>query len=246
MTLCNVSQNRSRRRAIAAVCGGLALSVAVGATAASAEEKSDPFKVSFNVGANTDYVFRGISQTDNDPSVFGGIDATIGGIGYAGVWLSNVDFGNGTNAEFDLYGGVKPVLGAVTLDLGAIYYGYAGQPDGSHEDYWEFKAAASVPAGPATLGAAVFYSPEFFGKTGKATYYEANAALPIPNSKFSVSGAVGHQQVEGPADYTTWNTGLGYALNDHIGLDLRYWDTDEHSFGKIFDSRVVIGIKATF
>ena len=29
-------------------------------------------------------------------------------------------------------------------------------------------------------------------------------------------------------------------------FDLRYWDTDEHSFGSIYKSRVVIGIKATF
>ena len=240
------SQNRARQRAIAAICGGLALSAA-GATCASAEEKSDPpFKLTFNVGANSDYVFRGISQTNEDPSVFGGVDATLGSIGYAGVWVSNVDFGNSTDMEFDLYGGVKPVVGAVTFDFGAIYYGYTDQPKGSNEDYWEFKAAASVPAGPATVGAAVFYSPEFFGKTGKATYYEVNAALPIPNSKFSVSGALGRQQIEGPADYTTWNAGVGYALTDHVGLDLRYWDTDEHSFGQIYDSRVVAGVKATF
>jgi uncharacterized protein (TIGR02001 family) len=213
--------------------------------AAHAEDEA-PFKLAFNIGGNSDYVFRGISQTDEGPSAFGGIDATIGSIGYAGVWVSNVDFGNTTDFEFDLYGGVKPVVGAVTFDLGAIYYGYTDQPKGSNEDYWEFKAAASIPAGPATLGAAVYYSPEFFGKTGKATYYEVNAAVPIPNTKFSVSGAVGRQQVEGPADYTTWNAGVGYALNDHIGLDLRYWDTDEHSFGKIFDSRVVIGVKASF
>lgn len=222
-----------------------AATLAIGG-AAHAADAAPPFKLAFNIGANSDYVFRGISQTNEHPSVFGGVDATIGSLGYAGVWVSNVDFGNSTDVEFDLYGGVKPVLGAVTFDFGAIYYGYTSQPKGSNEDYWEFKAAASVPVGPATLGVAAFYSPEFFGKTGKATYYEVNGAVPIPNTKFSVSGALGHQQVEGPADYTTWNAGVGFALNDHIGLDLRYWDTDEHSFGKIFDSRVVIGIKATF
>lgn len=201
--------------------------------------------LSANIGANTDYVFRGVSQTDEDPSVFGGVDATYG-IGYAGVWVSNVDFGNGTDIEYDIYAGIKPVLGAVTFDLGVIYYGYTDQPAGSHEDYWEGKFAASVPAGPATLGAAVYYSPEFFGKTGEATYFEVNAAVPIPDTKFSVSGALGHQQVEGPADYTTWNLGVGYALTDMIGLDLRYFDTDEHKFGDIYDSRVVAGIKLSF
>ena len=161
-------------------------------------------------------------------------------------WASNVDFGSGTDVEFDLYAGVKPVVGAVTFDLGVIYYGYTGQPAGANWDYWEGKVAASVPAGPATLGAAVYYSPEFFGKTGSAFYYEVNGAVAIPETKFSVSGALGRQQVKGTADYTTWNAGVGYALTDNIGVDLRYFDTDEHGFGAIYDSRVVVGLKLVF
>ncbi len=110
-----------------------AATLAIGGVAHAQEEPA--FKLAFNIGANSDYVFRGVSQTDEDPSVFGGVDATIGSIGYAGVWISNVDFNNGTNAEVDVYAGIKPVLGAVTFDFGAIYYGYVDQPSGSHEDY---------------------------------------------------------------------------------------------------------------
>lgn len=224
----------------------LAAAVSSLALAGAAQAQEEPaVSFAFNVGANTEYVFRGISQTDEDPSVFGGIDATFG-IAYAGVWVSNVDFGNGTDIEFDLYAGVKPVVGAVTFDLAVIYYGYTDQPKGSNEDYWEFKGGASVPAGPATLGAAFYYSPEFFGKTGDATYFEVNGAVPIGESKFTVTGALGYQQVKGPADYTTWNVGVGYALTDNIGLDVRYYDTDEHKFGKIYDSRVVGGIKVVW
>jgi uncharacterized protein (TIGR02001 family) len=221
-----------------------ATTLALAGAARAADES--PVKLAFNVGASTDYVFRGVSQTDEDPQVFGGIDATIGGIGYAGIWASNVDFGNNTKAEFDLYAGIKPTVGPVALDLGVIYYGYTNKPSGPDEAYVEYKAAGSVPIGPASIGVAVFYSPDFFGETGHATYYELNAAVPIPNTKFSVSGAVGHQEIIGPADYNTWNLGVGFAATDHIGFDLRYWDTDEHSFGKIYDSRVVLGVKATF
>jgi uncharacterized protein (TIGR02001 family) len=202
--------------------------------------------VAFNIGANTNYEFRGISQTNNDPSVFGGVDLTIEKMGYAGTWLSNVDFGNGTDFEYDLYAGIKPTAGPVSFDFGVIRYGYSGSPKGSHQDYWEFKAAGSVPAGPATLGAAVYYSPEFFGKTGDAWYYEVNAAASIPNTKFSVSGALGHQSVDIGPGYTTWNAGVGFALNDHVSFDLRYWDTAKDKFGKISSSDVVAGVKVAW
>jgi uncharacterized protein (TIGR02001 family) len=216
--------------------------------AAAHAEDAKPFSVTFNVGANTDYVFRGFSQTDENPSVFGGADATIGGIGYLGVWASNVDFNNGTDAEIDVYGGIKPTMGPVTFDVGFVYYGYVDQPSGSHEDYWEGKVGASMPVGPATLGAVVYYSPEFFGKTGDAWYYEANASYAVPDTKFSFSGAVGHQEVDTGLDYTTWNAGIGYAFDDHIGFDLRYWDTDKGKAdtGGLGDARVVAGIKVSW
>jgi uncharacterized protein (TIGR02001 family) len=214
------------------------------APAAPADVK--PLVFVFNVGANTNYEFRGISQTENHGSIFGGADVTIEGIGYAGVWLSNVDFGNGTQMEYDLYAGIKPVLGPVTVDLGVIRYGYTAQPPGPEEDYVEWKVAPSMAVGPATVGLAYFYSDQFFGETGPASYYEINASMPIGKTPFSVSGALGHQQVKGPADYTTWNFGVGYALNSHIGFDLRYWDTDQHDFGSIYKSQIVFGVKATF
>jgi uncharacterized protein (TIGR02001 family) len=228
------------------------LLAAVGAmslgTAAHAQDES---KVSFafNVGAASDYVFRGVSQTDEDPQVFGGADATFG-IFYAGVWLSNVDFGPGdANGEYDLYIGAKPVLGAVTFDFAAIRYSYFNEAKASDWTYWEFKGAASVAVGPATLGAAVFYSPDFTGPVSDddATYFEVNAAFGIPNTKASISGALGYQTIEGPGNnYTTWNVGVGYAITDHIAIDVRYHDTDVHSFGKLYDSRAVASIKATF
>ncbi|MBI1198497.1 MAG: hypothetical protein GC203_11600 [Phenylobacterium sp.] len=229
---------RTLKLALVAAIGSLAL-----AGAAQAQDEGPSF--SFNIGANTDYVFRGFSQTNEDPSVFGGIDASLG-IGYAGVWASNVDFGNGTDAEVDLYAGIKPSAGPVSFDIGVIYYGYLGSC--CHQAYWEGKVAASVPAGPATLGAAVYYSPEFFGKTGDAVYYEANAAVSIPETPFSISGAVGRQNIDKAADYTTWNLGVGFSLNDHVGFDVRYFDTNlsKAASGGLADSRVVGGIKLTW
>jgi uncharacterized protein (TIGR02001 family) len=82
----------ARTRALQLV-GCLIIAASMHSQPAAAQEKAKP-KVTFNLGANNDYVFRGISQSDEDPSIFGGVDATFGSF-YAGVWGSNVDFDNG-------------------------------------------------------------------------------------------------------------------------------------------------------
>ena len=218
-----------------------AATIAMGGVAFA--EDGDVFDFSFNVGAATDYVFRGVSQTDENYQVFAGVDTTLWGVGYAGAWISNVDFNNSTDGEFDLYAGVKPQLGPVALDLGVVYYGYMNAPSGSNQDYVEWKLAGSAPIGPATVGAALYWSNDFYGGTGNATYVELNGSVPVAE-KFTISGAIGHQDVDYDGDYTTWNLGVGYALNDIVGFDLRYHDTDKHKFGDLYDSRVVLWISA--
>lgn len=224
----------------------IALAAAAATVALSGAAMADELKLSYNLGVTSDYVFRGVSQTQEDPAIQGGIDATYG-IGYAGVWASNVDFGaDDPTAEIDLYAGVRPTIGDTSLDLGVLYYGYVEDKgiQGSYS-YVELKAAASHTFGPATLGAAVYYSPEYPGDGGDATYVEANAAMPIAE-KLTLSGAVGHQAIKNYGDYNTWNIGVAYALTDKLSADLRYHDTDEHKFGKIYDSRIVVSLKAAF
>lgn len=213
----------------------------------AAAQAADGPSVSFNVGASSDYVFRGFSQTDSKPQVYGGADLGIGSF-YAGTWLSNVDFGDSTSMEYDLYAGFKPTVGPVALDVGIVRYGYTNQASGADLDYWEGKLAGSVAAGKGTVGAAVYYTPENFGQTGKATYVELNGSMPVMD-KVSVSGAFGHQALEGNGDYETWNLGLGYAINDTFGIDVRYWDTNVKKSddpNKLTSGRIVVGLKAAF
>jgi uncharacterized protein (TIGR02001 family) len=201
--------------------------------------------VSANVALTSDYVFRGVSQTQEDPAISAGVDLTKNGF-YVGGWASNVDFGDNTDAEVDLYAGYRPEVAGYALDFGVIGYLYAGQPDGADYDYVELKAAASRAVGPATLGAAVYYSPDFFGASeDEATYAEINGAV-SPADKWTISGAVGRQWVSSDQDYTTWNLGAAYQLTDTLAVDLRYHDTDQHDFGDIYGARAVATLKASF
>ena len=73
-------------------------------------QADSPHEFSANVALSTDYLFRGISQTDGSPAISGGFDYTYSPVGiYAGIWASNVDFssfGDDDNIEIDYYGGI--------------------------------------------------------------------------------------------------------------------------------------------
>jgi uncharacterized protein (TIGR02001 family) len=215
---------------------------------------------SANVGITSDYVFRGITQTNEEAAIQGGVDFTCGKF-YAGFWGSSVAFGNGS--EIDLYGGYKTTLGRFNLDLGLIYYGYPGT-GGDDLSYVELKAAASTEVWKGGVaGATVFYSPDYTnlfgtGSTGPVTTLEGTLAQELPRfSIFSptLSATLGRSffsdEIAGfDPSYTYWNVGLGLGFFDKWSLDLRYWDTDGEGTAEVFGDfaaeRFVATLKYTF
>lgn len=88
--------------------------------------------LSANVAASSNYIWRGVSQTDNAAAISGGIDYADDSGFYAGAWASNVDFGDDASAELDFYLGFSGQLNEdVSYDVGYIYYAY---PDSAQTD----------------------------------------------------------------------------------------------------------------
>lgn len=87
--------------------------------------------VSGNLGITSNYLWRGVSQTQDKAAVQGGLDYSHQSGFYAGSWASNVDFNDGTSYELDLYAGFSTDLGQdISIDAGYLYYGYP-DADGS-------------------------------------------------------------------------------------------------------------------
>jgi hypothetical protein len=109
----------------------------------------------------SDYRFRGVSQSDREMAVQGGVIVAHASGLYAGTWASSLagwgTFG-GANMELDLIGGYKARLAdTATLDVGLTWYMYPGGADTT--DFAEPYAKLSGTAGPATLTAGVAYAP---------------------------------------------------------------------------------------
>ena len=147
--------------------GLAALALSLTAVAAQAE-------ITGNAAVLSDYNWRGITQTSQDPAIQGGIDYAHESGFYLGAWGSNVDFGDccDENVEIDLYTGFRGGE-TVTWDVGLIYYAYPGADD---LDYPEIYAGL----GWEWLSGKVYYSNDFGNSGESAFYYEANAAYELP------------------------------------------------------------------
>ncbi len=113
------------------------------------------FTYSFSITGTSDYVFRGVTQTDGDPTIQGAINVGYG-IFYAGIWASGVDFGDDADIEADYYAGIKPTWGKATFDFGVIYYDYPGY-DAVNNEALELKAGVSGELIDKLSGVATIY-----------------------------------------------------------------------------------------
>ena len=90
--------------------------------------------VSANVSFTSDYIWRGMTQSDA-PAIQGGFDFEAESGFYAGIWGSNVNFNNGAGSELDLYLGYGFEVGGVGVDVGYISYEYIDStPDATFDE----------------------------------------------------------------------------------------------------------------
>jgi uncharacterized protein (TIGR02001 family) len=221
-------------------------------------EPASPHTFTGNLTVASDYRFRGISQTYEDPAIQGGFDYAHSSGFYVGNWNSNVSsevIGNG-HIEMDLYAGYKfePVKD-VTADIGILQYYYpsAEVDDSTDYDTTEVYVGAAWKWVSAKYSYAI--SDDVFGVADAdgSWYLDLNGNFEIAD-KTTLNLHVGRQKIKGPnsdgASYTDWKIGVsrdfGFAT-----LGLAYIDTNADDFytleGKdLGDSTVVFSVAKTF
>lgn len=200
----------------------------------------------------SDYKFRGISQTDGNFAVQGGLTISHASGFYVSAWGSSIDdyvTTHGTaHQELDLIAGYKHSFkGGVTLDVGALYYVYPGTRPGftgdkSSSDFIEPYASVTYAIGPVSAKATVNYAPKQKalsldqGQSGKLksndnVYLAGDVSAAIPHSPISLTGHLGH--TFGPSwlvpiqrkEYTDWSVGAAYTWKN-LSLGVSYVGTD--------------------
>ena len=156
--------------------------------------------VAFNVGAVSDYRYRGISQSRLKPAIQGGVDYTNGPV-YLGLWASSIkwigDFGGDADVEIDLYGGIKGDLGGgFGYDVGVLTYQYPSNKLSPSANTTELYGA--VTYGPATLKYSHAVTNTFANTDSKNSYYlDLSAGFDLGGG-LMLTPHLGYQKIKGP------------------------------------------------
>jgi uncharacterized protein (TIGR02001 family) len=234
----------------------LALTFALTAAAVPAVSYAD---VAFNVGAVSDYRYRGISQSRLKPAVQGGVDFSAGGF-YVGAWASSIkwikDFGGDASVEIDVYGGYKGEISkGLNYDVGVLTYYYPSNDLNPSANTTEIYGALTF--GPATLKYSHAVTDTFGNLDSKNSFYlDLSASFEIADG-WMITPHVGYQKIKGPlsdpASYTDYSVSISKDFNGLVpSLMVVGTDADKTFYasprnGKFLGkTAVVVGIKYNF
>ena len=209
--------------------------------------------LSYNVGAVTDYRYRGISQTRLKPALQGGVDYSLGGF-YAGAWASTIkwvkDGGGKSNYELDLYGGYKGELAKdLAYDVGLLAYVYPGNKLSPSANTTELYAALSY--GPLTAKYSHSTGNLFgFAKSSGSGYLDLSASFEVAG--LTVTPHIGHQSVRrnSASSYTDYSLTVAKDFNGLL-VSAALVDTDTNAYvspnaKNLGKASVVLGAKLNF
>lgn len=105
-----------------------------------------------NIGATTDYIWRGNTQASGDASFSGGLDVDFGNGVAVGTWVGSLgasddiaddDLQDSANYELDIYASYSTEIGGLPLEVGYIAYLYPGVAD-STADFADFYLSTEI------------------------------------------------------------------------------------------------------
>ena len=220
-----------RRTAMASVLAGLAFaSTAHAGTTGS-------------VSVTSDYIFRGVSQTNQEPALQGGLEYAAESGAYIGAWGSNVSWLSdlsspaapiSSSLELDVYGGYRGKFNdTVSYDVGALYYWYPGDfPSGFNSaDTLEVYAGITIAASEkVTLGAKYSVAAtDLFGYTDSSGsgYLDLSANVVVAEG-WTLGAHAGKQWIDGNGafEYADWKLGITKAFSNGFSVGLAYTGTD--------------------
>lgn len=198
-------------------------------------------EIAFNASLLSDYRFRGVSKSNNDIAVQGGLDWYSDSGIYTGAFASSVSDFRGSDVETNFYAGYSTESGGLIYDFGVTAYVY---PGGTNATYFETYGSVGVDLGLLTSSVGISYMPSQsnIGNTDNV-YFFSDTRGSIPDTPFNVDLHLGYE--DGFFGDGKWDWRIGTSVTfEQFELGVAYVDTNV--VGRRSDSGVVFSIGAYF
>jgi uncharacterized protein (TIGR02001 family) len=241
-----------------------------GSAFAQTKAPEPDYTLSYNIGAVTDYRYRGLSQSAKEPALQGGVDFAHKSGFYLGTWGSTIRWIKDSPTppatakgpvEIDIYGGYKgAITDTVSYDVGALQYWYATNNLKNVAGFANpntLELYGALTAGPVTAKYSHSVTNLFGVPDSKGSgYLDVSATFDLGNG-FSLVPHIGSQRIKGFGTYMDYSLTLakdidglvlsaalvGTNWDSHFGAPYTLSGSGSKDLGK---AGLVLGIKKNF
>jgi len=233
----------------------LLLSVAVACTYGAASAAWAEGSVGGSVDVTSDYIYHGLSQSDGDPALQGDLHYRSGASGataenFIGLWGSTISrSATGGSYELNAYAGRTFLIGSDSSATAQyVHYAYPDSHGTPHYDYdelsgtwaYEDRFSATVAWTPNTARYSE-YSERAEGLCCRVLSYDVAVHQSLGHA-FTLSAALGYDELRGLSGYGYWNAGIAYALGA-FQLEVAYFGLqprEEYVYGDVLAGNRVV------
>jgi hypothetical protein len=223
--------------------------------------EASPWDIAFGSAIMSDYLFRGVTQSNHKPSVAAYFEPRYN-INkdlqlYVGTSFESISFANRAAAEVDIYGGIRPTFGAFAFDFGVWGYLYPGGqcigavvcpvgspvlPNGNvmkkDVSFFEVYGKLNYTVNDNfSFGPNVYYTPSFLNSGAPGTYASITAKAIAPSTWFGTSGVGAYASGEFGRQWLG-TTDSFYSLTPPLGVGIKFADYNTWNIGVGFTYKV--------
>jgi uncharacterized protein (TIGR02001 family) len=216
----------------------LLLSVAFACTYCAASPAWADGSLGGSLDVTSDYIYHGLSQSDGDPAIQGDIhyrseSGAATAENFLGLWGSTIGRdATGGSYELNAYAGRTFLIDSdSSASLKYVHYAYPDSRGTPHYDYdelsgtfaYEDRLFLTVAWTPNTAR----YSERAVGLCCRLLSYDVAVHQSLGRA-FTLSAALGYDQLSGISGYAYWNAGIAYAIGA-FQLDVAYFGLQERA-----------------
>ncbi len=238
-------------RSMSGFCKRLALAGAgclLAIPLATQAQEGNNFRLTGQISALSDGVFRGVSQTEGVAQFTAGAQVAHTSGVYAGTLYKTMrDRATGLDGQYQVFVGYRTSLAGTDINGRVNFKNYLGLAKGTDDDLVEYEVTLGRKLSERFSGRLnMAYTPDHYGNRAKAASFAEIGLSFKATPKLTLQAANGFRHIENSTDYASYLASAQYAVTPSFNAALSFTTTSERERGGKFDDTVFLTLQKRF